>query len=70
MYCIAHQQVLFQLVTLLLIVDGQVAKVIIPQLDKTHSRLYGQFTEGRGFQFVDEQTKIQQNRKLNKTKQT
>ena len=40
----------FLLVTLLLIVDGQVAKVIIPQLDKTHPRLYGQFTEGRVFQ--------------------
>lgn len=44
------------------------AKVIVPQLDKTHSRLYGQFTEGRVFQIVDKQTKIQQNRKMNKTK--
>ena len=47
------------------------AKVIVPQPDKTHSRLYGQFTEGRVFQIfqiVDKQTKIQQNRKMNKTK--
>ena len=59
---------LCQLVTLPLVVDGQVAKVIVPQPDKTHSRLCGQFTEGRVFQFVDEQTKIQHNRKMNKTK--